>query len=224
MAETHGLMERLEKAVTRLESLFSGSHRSGGMECDAINGVNGSIAPYVEAFDRLLNGSVAEFLQYSKVLEGDVKTHAEMVRAAFQAQRSFLVLASQCQEPQENEVAMLLKPISEKIQEIQNFRERNRGSKMFNHLSAVSESIPALGWIAVSPKPGPYVKEMNDAATFYTNRVLKDYKHSDARHVDWVKSYLNIWSDLQAYIKEHHTTGLTWSKTVSTLFLLHEEL
>uniref|UniRef100_A0A8B9NI57 CAP N-terminal domain-containing protein n=1 Tax=Accipiter nisus TaxID=211598 RepID=A0A8B9NI57_9AVES len=101
MAETHGLMERLEKAVTRLESLFSDSHRSGGMECDAINGVNGSIAPYVEAFDRLLNGSVAEFLRYSKILEGDVKTHAEMVRAAFQAQRSFLVLASQCQEPQE---------------------------------------------------------------------------------------------------------------------------
>uniref|UniRef100_A0A8C3TV27 Adenylyl cyclase-associated protein n=1 Tax=Catharus ustulatus TaxID=91951 RepID=A0A8C3TV27_CATUS len=187
MAETHGLMERLEKAVTRLESLFSDSHRSGGMECDGINGVNGSIAPYVEAFDRLLNGSVAEFLRYSKILEGDVKTH--------------------------NEVAVLLKPISEKIQEIQNFRERNRGSKMFNHLSAVSESIPALGWIAVSPKPGPYVKEMNDAATFYTNRVLKDYKNSDTRHVDWVKSYLNIWSELQAYIKEHHTTGLTWSKT-----------
>lgn len=39
---------------------------------------------------------------------------------------------------------------------------------------------------------------------------------SDLRHVDWVKSYLNIWSELQAYIKEHHTTGLTWSKTVST--------
>lgn len=44
--------------------------------------------------------------------------------------------------------------------------------------------------------------------------------YSDARHVDWVKSYLNIWSELQAYIKEHHTTGLTWSKTVSTLHLL----
>lgn len=27
-------------------------------------------------------------------------------------------------------------------------------------------------------KPGPYVKEMNDAATFYTNRVLKDYKET----------------------------------------------
>ncbi|NWH31519.1 CAP2 protein, partial [Chloropsis hardwickii] len=185
MAETHGLMERLEKAVTRLESLFSDSHRSGGMECDGINGVNGSIAPYVVAFDRLLNGSVAEFLRYSRILEGDVKTHAEMVRAAFQAQRSFLVLASQCQEPQE--------------------------------VSTVTWSFkrqcikkPVLPY---SPKPGPYVKEMNDAATFYTNRVLKDYKNSDTRHVDWVKSYLNIWSELQAYIKEHHTTGLTWSKT-----------
>lgn len=49
----------------------------------------------------------------------------------------------------QNDVAALLKPISEKIQEIQTFRERNRGSTMFNHLSAVSESIPALGWIAV---------------------------------------------------------------------------
>ncbi|XP_001376362.2 adenylyl cyclase-associated protein 2 isoform X2 [Monodelphis domestica] len=212
MADTQGLLERLEKAVIRLESLFSGSTGPHG-ECGAVNGVNGGVAPSVEAFDKLMNGMVAEFLRNSKILAGDVEAHAEMVHSAFQAQRAFLLLASQYQQPQENDVAALLKPISEKIQEIQTFRERNRGSQMFNHLSAVSESIPALGWIAVSPKPGPYVKEMNDAATFYTNRVLKDYKHSDLRHVDWVKSYLNIWTELQAYIKEHHTTGLSWSKT-----------
>lgn len=28
-------------------------------------------------------------------------------------------------------------------------REKNRGSPLFNHLSAISESIPALGWVAV---------------------------------------------------------------------------
>ncbi|KAM6455227.1 adenylyl cyclase-associated protein 2 isoform 1-T3 [Liasis olivaceus] len=208
MAEV-ALIERLENAVIRLESLLSESHRAAG----TINGFNGEVAPYVEAFDRLMNGSLAEFIKNSKILDGDVKTHAEMVRAAFQAQRAFLRLTSRYQEPQESEVAILLKPISDKIQEIQMFRERNRGSNMFNHLSAVSESIPALGWIAISAKPGPYVKEMNDAATFYTNRVLKDYKHSDLHHVDWVKSFLNIWTELQAYIKEYHTTGLTWSKT-----------
>ncbi|XP_048204376.1 adenylyl cyclase-associated protein 2 [Perognathus longimembris pacificus] len=212
MADMQGLVERLERAVSRLEQLSAEPLRPP-RACGEVNGVNGDMAPSVEAFDKLMNGMVAEFLKNSRILAGDVETHAEMVQGAFQAQRAFLLMASQYQQPQENEVATLLKPISEKIQEIQTFRERNRGSNMFNHLSAVSESIPALGWIAVSPKPGPYVKEMNDAATFYTNRVLKDYKHSDLRHVDWVKSYLNIWSELQAYIKEHHTTGLTWSKT-----------
>ncbi|KAF6107812.1 cyclase associated actin cytoskeleton regulatory protein 2 [Phyllostomus discolor] len=212
MAELQGLVERLEQAVSRLELLSEVSHRPPE-NCGELNGVNGGVAPSVEAFDKLMNNMVAEFLKKSKILAGDVETHAEMVHSAFQAQRAFLLMASQYQQPQENDVTALLKPISEKIQEIQTFREKNRGSTMFNHLSAVSESIPALGWIAVSPKPGPYVKEMNDAATFYTNRVLKDYKHSDLRHVDWVKSYLNIWSELQAYIKEHHTTGLTWSKT-----------
>lgn len=44
------------------------------MECSSSIG----IAPYVEAFDRLLNGSVAEFLRYSKILEGDVKTHVSI--------------------------------------------------------------------------------------------------------------------------------------------------
>lgn len=39
--------------------------------------------------------------------------------------------------------------------------------------------------------------------------------HRDKVHVDWVKAYISIWTALQHYIKEHHTTGLTWSKTVS---------
>lgn len=65
------------------------------------------------------------------------------------AQRLLSVHSNQSNVCLQNEVAVLLKPISEKIQEIQTFRERNRGSNMFNHLSAVSESIAALGWIAV---------------------------------------------------------------------------
>ena len=61
---------------------------------------------------------------------------------------------------------------------------------------------------------------MNDAAMFYTNRVLKEYKDVDKKHVDWVKAYLSIWTELQAYIKEFHTTGLAWSRTVSSCPLL----
>ncbi|KAM4687583.1 adenylyl cyclase-associated protein 2 [Discoglossus pictus] len=212
MANMDGLVGRLEKAVIRLESVLSSSYGCSLMDNSVVNGIDGGVAPFVEAFDTLLTGSLEEYLKNSNGLGGDVETHARLVEGAFKAQRAFLVYASKHQEPQEGDLALILKPISERILEIQTFREKNRGSNMFNHLSAISESIPALGWIAMSPKPGPYVKEMTDAATFYTNRVLKDYKNTDARHVDWVKSYLNIWSELQAYIKEYHTTGISWSK------------
>lgn len=207
-----GLMERLERAVTRLEQMSvstSGVMANG----DFVNGINGGLSQCVEAFDALLRGPVSDYLNSSRAIGSDVEKHAEMVNRALQTQRSFLTMASTHQEPAQLELHDLLKPMSEHIQEIQGFRERNRGSDLFNHLSAVSESIPALGWVAVSQKPGPYVKEMNDAATFYTNRVLKDYKESDRRHVDWVRSYLSIWTEMQSFIKQHHTIGLVWSKS-----------
>jgi adenylyl cyclase-associated protein len=91
-------------------------------------------------------------------------------------QRHFLIVASRSKAPAEADLVKLLAPTSQAIQEIQSFREKNRRSTMFNHLSAISESIPALGWVTVAPAPGPYIKEMNDAGQFYTNRVLKDWK------------------------------------------------
>ena len=37
-----------------------------------------------------------------------------------------------------------------------------------------SESVSALGWVVVAPTPAPYIKEMNDAGQFYTNRYLDE--------------------------------------------------
>ncbi|XP_028936466.1 adenylyl cyclase-associated protein 1 [Ornithorhynchus anatinus] len=209
MANMQHLVERLEKAVGRLEAVSQAPGGHGG--CG--DAVPKGVAPFVQAFDSLLAGPVAEYMRISKEIGGDVQKHAEMVHTGLKTERALLVTASQCQQPSGNKLSDLLGPISEQIQGVQNFREKNRGSRLFNHLSAVSESIPALGWVAMAPKPGPYVKEMNDAAMFYTNRVLKEYKDVDKKHVDWVKAYLSIWAELQAYIKEFHTTGLTWSKT-----------
>lgn len=43
----------------------------------------------------------------------------------------------------------ILQPMSKAMQQVQTFREANRSSPFFNHLSAVSESAPALGWVAM---------------------------------------------------------------------------
>ncbi|XP_019946281.1 adenylyl cyclase-associated protein 2 isoform X2 [Paralichthys olivaceus] len=208
-----GLMLRLERAVTRLEQMSVNIQTTSSMaNGDCVNGIDGGTSQCVDAFNVLLSGPVSDYLSKSRAIGSEVEKHAELVHNALQTQKTFLKMAATHQEPSKTELHDLMKPISDHIQEIQNFRERNRGSSLFNHLSAVSESIPALGWVAVCQKPGPYVKEMNDAATFYTNRVLKDYKETDRRHVDWVRSYLSIWTEMQAFIKQHHTTGLVWSK------------
>ncbi|TSK31345.1 Adenylyl cyclase-associated protein 2 [Bagarius yarrelli] len=207
------LVERLEQAVLRLEAVSAKIHGCSGILSNGeINGYHGE-SQCMDAFDHLLRGALSEYMRNSLTIGGEVAKHAEMVHNALQVQKAFLKLTTTHQEPAQPELADLLRPISEQIEQIQNFREKNRGSHLFNHLSAVSESIPALGWVAVNQKPGPYVKEMNDAAIFYTNRVLKDYKDTDPCHVEWVRSYLSIWTEMQVFIKHHHTTGLVWSKT-----------
>lgn len=54
--------------------------------------------------------------------------------------------------------------------------------------------------------------------------ILLSPPHRDKTHVDWVKAYTSIWTDLQKYIKDHHTTGLAWSKTVSPLKITKNSL
>ncbi|KFV95615.1 Adenylyl cyclase-associated protein 1, partial [Fulmarus glacialis] len=175
------LVERLEKAVERLETVCQGPGMCG-------DGPSKGVAQYVQAFDALLAGPVAEYIKISKEVGGDVQKHAEMVHVGLMSERALLVMASQHQQPTEVSLG--------------------------NHSSETLYALTSeLGMTATAPKPGPYVKEMTDAAMFYTNRILKEYKDVDKKQVDWVKAYLSIWTELQAYIKEYHTTGLTWSKT-----------
>ncbi|XP_043259937.1 adenylyl cyclase-associated protein 1 isoform X1 [Colletes gigas] len=170
----------------------------------------------VAGYEDLLAGPVREYLKLSEKIGSDVATHSKLVEKAFQIQLEFIRTAASRPSPvNQSEQVALLGPTSTQIQQIQDFREKNRGSQFFNHLSAISESIPALGWVAVSPTPAPYVKEMNDAGQFYTNRVLKDWKEKNKVHAEWCKAWVQTLSDLQQYVRQHHTTGLVWAKTGS---------
>lgn len=59
---------------------------------------------------------------------------------------------------------------------VNNLRETNRASPYFNHLTAVSEGIGALGWITVENNPVDFIGDVLGSAEFYGNRVLKEYK------------------------------------------------
>ena len=168
--------------------------------------------PFVREYDELLAGPIEQFYQLSSSMGGIVREMAEKALTAVRSQRQFLVVASKSRQPNQQEILInLLRPTSDAIQAVQAFREKHRATEWFNHLSAISESISALGWVTVSPTPGPFVKEMRDAAQFYTNKVLVAFKDKDKTHIEWAKTWIEFLNQLQSYIKQFHTTGLSWN-------------
>lgn len=103
----------------------------------------------VNGYEDIVSGSFAQYLTLSNKIGGDVAKHAAIAQKAFAAQLQYIKLAAASALPPQAKQQELLKPTSEHISAIQEFREKNRSSPFFNHLSAISESIPALGWVCV---------------------------------------------------------------------------
>ena len=90
----------------------------------------------------------------------------------------------------------ILKELQEMMGSVNDIRETNRGSPLFNHLSALSEGVSVLGWITVEPKPADYVTEILGSTQFYGNRVIKEYKEKSVflrkRQLDLAKRATEI--------------------------------
>jgi len=202
------IVKRLEIVTERLEAIGD-NHTGNGAPVTQAEKCTISVS----AYDDIYNGTFKAFLENCEKLGAEVAVAAPMLDKAFSSQREFLRIASKSKAPSANDLNTLLKPLGDIMGEIQEYREKMRRCDYFNHLSALSEAIPALGWVTVSPAPAPFVLEMNHAGQFYTNRVLKDWKEKSHIHVEWVKSWLQTLTELQAYVKQFHTTGMVWNKS-----------
>ncbi|CAG9770956.1 unnamed protein product [Ceutorhynchus assimilis] len=155
---------------------------------------------------------LAQYLKTSQAIGGVVAEHSKLVQGAFQAQLAFLYLAEGCSRPtSQDSLVSLLKPTSDKISAIQEYAEKHRSPEWNNHLTAISTSIPALGWVTLTAVPAPYVKEMKDAGQYYTNKVLKEWKNKDEKHVEWAKAWMETLEELRNFVFKNHTTGLVWA-------------
>lgn len=134
-------------------------------------------APSLKAYDELIAGALQKYLSLSKEVGGSAKEQAKHVEAAFNAQRTFLLITSSCQNPGSARLMDLLKSTSDPLNRVVEIKDANRSDKrLFNGLTAIAEGITALGWVTVESKPGPMVAESKDSAQFWVNRVLKDCK------------------------------------------------
>ena len=209
------LLQRLDNVASRLEAVeqkIGGGGGSAGAAAPAAGTAGESGARFVQDFDTLVAETVKPFVeQTQKIGNAELKKQVALFEKAVGEQRKFLNVAAQAKKPSDAEVVELLKPTQALVDEVIAIRDSNRGNAQFNWLSTVSEGIPALGWVTVSPTPGPYVHEFRGNAQFYSNKLLREFRGKDENQTKWVNYFTQFTTGLMDYIKKYHTTGLSWN-------------
>ncbi|KAJ5575025.1 hypothetical protein N7450_008924 [Penicillium hetheringtonii] len=190
------LIKRLEAATSRLEDM--------AMSLDDPN-----VSKGLNDFDALIKGDVQNFVKLGEKIGGLVEEQSKAVLQAFEAERTYLFVATKAKKPEPQPIE-LMTDLHKASDSINNIRESNRASPLFNHLSAVAEGIVALGWFFES-KPASFVEEMIGGIQYYGNKVLKDFKEKDRTHVEYIQAYYQNFKGLSAFLKKHYPTGLTWN-------------
>lgn len=170
----------------------------------------------IEEFDSFIDNSVAKFAKLSNDIGGLIAEQAAKVVQGFKEQRKFLLITTKSKKPDLTGSEMsvyqdLLKPINEALMAVNTLKESNRGSSVFNQLSAVAEGFMVSAWVTVDSRTYKHVEEYLGSAQFFGNRVLKEFKDKDPRMVEWIQSYYQIFRDLTDYVKNYFPNGVPWN-------------
>ncbi|KAK7689122.1 hypothetical protein QCA50_007813 [Cerrena zonata] len=240
MASSSGLhslatiIKRLEAATSRLEDLaaFGGTSPAQAQTQPSTNYNSDTakptpvpppaphpeapkeIPPSVTAFDeRIIEGKLKQFVTLTKSFAvQSVVDQVALVEKEYNDLRALILQAAACKKPDDAGFQKLLGPLQKDIQAIVHAKESNRKDRdWFNHLTAVADGASAVAWVTVSPKPGPFVKDSKESTEFYTNKVLKEWKEKDPKHVEWARAFIALLEELRAYVMDFHTTGLVWN-------------
>ncbi|KAL5962464.1 Adenylyl cyclase-associated protein 1 [Taenia solium] len=203
------LVERLEYIADRLETatIREKSIKSATKHTNNLQPIQSSTMP---SLDSAVDGPLKKLSSISAKIGEDVRKQCDLLIVAFKAESDFVKSSSGMAKPSSSQLPVVLRPCSDAIQSVTEFKDRNRKSAAFNHLSAVAESVAALGWVAAPDSPAKFIDEMVESGKFYTNRILKEFKGKDDSHVEWVHALLDVWTQLKNFVVAHYPAGLTW--------------
>merc|ERR1712137_1039029 len=193
----NNLVQRLEAVTARLEAVegkvAGGAGGASGAAPAAAGGSSGAGAAWVGEFDNFYSENIPKFMELSnKIGNAELKKQIAAFESALKSHRDFLNVVSKCKKPDDATLGKLLEATSKSVGEAISIRDSNRGNAMWNHLSAISELAPFLGWGTVSPTPGPFANE---------------FKGKDEDQITWLNALKGFCTSIVAFIKQYHTTG-----------------
>lgn len=183
-----------------------------------IKEINEETPKSVLEFEAFLNENVDKLLNISEKIDPLLMEAVKLLKDSFLIQLDLINLAVKAKQPDYSspEFINIIKPINENIMSITELKDKNRQSLVFSYLNSIAEGGLVLSWFAIST-PLSFISDVKDAAQFWTNKVLKEFKENDPNSVEWVNTYMNLFANLKVYVKEYQTTGLKWNTKPSAL-------
>ncbi|EKM55922.1 uncharacterized protein PHACADRAFT_256860 [Phanerochaete carnosa HHB-10118-sp] len=173
----------------------------------------GEVPKAVRVYDEvIIDGKLKLFVELTKSFASQsVIEQVGLVGKEYVKLREVILLAANCKQPDQKDLEGVLIPLSNDIEAVIHAKEEFRKDRDWNlHHTMLAEGAPAVGW-AVTPEPGPHVQSVRESSEFYGNRVIKDYKEKDPKHVEWVRAWYALLDELRKYVVEYHKTGLAWN-------------
>lgn len=183
-----------------------------------IKEINEETPKSVLEFEAFLNENIDKLLNISEKIDPLLVEAVKLFENSFLIQLDLINLAVKAKQPDYSspEFMNIIKPINENIMSITELKDNNRQSLVFSYLNSIVEGVLVLSWFT-TPAPVSFISDMKDAAQFWTNKVLKEFKADDPTSVEWVTTFLKLFDNLKVYVKEYHNTGLKWNTTQSAM-------
>ncbi|CAO4361603.1 unnamed protein product [Caenorhabditis nigoni] len=212
------LVTRLENIVTRMENVL---FKCDGSKTDKTDSPSApsleiSVPKSIELLDEAIEDKIEQLCALSTKIGGDVNLLKNLLKDALTEHRNFVWTACGLSRPEDVGITKLVESLSKKMCSTTEFKDNHRTSPFYGHICAVEAAVGGLGWVVQPKTPAPYFNEAVETSLFYINRILMAHKTSKNEHFEWAKTLKELMTELHAYIRKHHTTGLTWNSQPGT--------
>lgn len=171
-------------------------------------GDTGELPRAIRAFDAYTAAQLDPFVASCNKLGGDAATVGGHIQGAWTEMRSFLLMASACKEPPQNSLPPLLAGVARKMKDIAACVNRNEWEK---HTKTCAEGVQCLNWLCVKPAPRDFIESYVGGSDYWANNIRKEYRTTNPDQIAFCDTFKALIVELMAYVKEHHTTGVSWN-------------
>lgn len=162
----------------------------------------------IKAFDEYSSLHLDPFVAACDKLGGDAQKGGALVKAAWGGMRAYLLMASACKEPPQAALAPLLGDIALRMKDLSSAVQRNEWEK---HMKTLSEGVQCLNWLLIKPAPRDFIESYIGGSDYWANNIRKEYRTTNPDQISFCNTFKTLLLELMVYVKEQHTTGVTWN-------------